>query len=95
MPPLLADFIHPRVCKPICEKSLTLPLRAKDPLDPLIVCGDLPQGLVLCAALPASVFFPKTEKGRQSIAAQCSAGSVILFPLAPVSSFLNRFACEI
>ena len=25
MPPLLADFIHPRVCKPICEKSLTLP----------------------------------------------------------------------
>ena len=26
MPPLLADFIHPRVCKPICEKSLTLPV---------------------------------------------------------------------
>ena len=25
MPPLLADFIHPGVCKPICEKSLTLP----------------------------------------------------------------------
>ncbi len=26
MPPLLADFIHPGVCKPICEKSLTLPV---------------------------------------------------------------------
>ena len=25
MPPLPADFIHPRACKPICEKSLTLP----------------------------------------------------------------------
>ena len=25
MPPLLADFIHHRVCKPICEKLLTLP----------------------------------------------------------------------
>ena len=25
MPPLLADFIHPRVCKPICAKLLTLP----------------------------------------------------------------------
>ena len=24
MPPLLADFIHPRVCKPICEKFPTL-----------------------------------------------------------------------
>ena len=24
-PPLLADFIHHRVCKPICEKLLTLP----------------------------------------------------------------------
>ena len=24
-PPLLADFTHPRACKPICEKSLTLP----------------------------------------------------------------------
>ena len=24
-PPLLADFIHHRVCKPKCEKSLTLP----------------------------------------------------------------------
>ena len=26
-PPLLADFIHHRVCKPICEKLLTLPTR--------------------------------------------------------------------
>ena len=25
MPPLLADFIHARVCKPKCEKMLTLP----------------------------------------------------------------------
>ena len=25
MPPLLADFSHARACKPICEKSLTLP----------------------------------------------------------------------
>ena len=24
-PPLLVDFIHPGVCKPICAKSLTLP----------------------------------------------------------------------
>ena len=24
-PPLLADFIHHRVCKTICEKLLTLP----------------------------------------------------------------------
>ena len=23
--PLLADFIHARACKPICEKYLTLP----------------------------------------------------------------------
>ena len=26
MPPLLANFIHARGCKPKCEKSLTLPL---------------------------------------------------------------------
>ena len=26
MPPLLADFSHARACKPICEKSLTLPV---------------------------------------------------------------------
>ena len=25
MPPLLADFTHARVCKPFCEKFLTLP----------------------------------------------------------------------
>lgn len=25
MPLLLADFIHARVCKPVCEKFLTLP----------------------------------------------------------------------
>ena len=25
MPPLPADFSHTRVCKPFCEKSLTLP----------------------------------------------------------------------
>ena len=25
MPPLPADFTHSRACKPICEKSLTLP----------------------------------------------------------------------
>lgn len=25
MPPLLADFIHARGCKPKCEKLLTLP----------------------------------------------------------------------
>ena len=29
MPPLLADFIHPGACKPICEKSLTLPAYAE------------------------------------------------------------------
>ena len=28
-PPLLADFIHPRNCKPICEKLLTLPYVAE------------------------------------------------------------------
>ena len=28
MPPLPADFIHSRVCKPICEKYLTLPIEA-------------------------------------------------------------------
>jgi putative aldouronate transport system permease protein len=27
-PPLLADFIHARACKPFCEKSLTLPPEA-------------------------------------------------------------------
>ena len=27
MPPLLADFIHTRGCKPICAKLLTLPSR--------------------------------------------------------------------
>ena len=26
MPPLLANFIHARGCKPKCEKSLTLPV---------------------------------------------------------------------
>lgn len=25
MPPLLADFIHSRICKPKCEKFLTVP----------------------------------------------------------------------
>ena len=28
-PPLLADFTHPRACKPICEKSLTLPRQSQ------------------------------------------------------------------
>ena len=28
MPPLPADFTHTRVCKPFCEKSLTLPQMA-------------------------------------------------------------------
>ena len=27
IPPLLTDFIHDRVCKPNCEKMLTLPIR--------------------------------------------------------------------
>ena len=27
MPPLPADFIHARACKPICEKYLTLPFK--------------------------------------------------------------------
>ena len=27
MPPLLADFTHARVCKPFCEKFLTLPCK--------------------------------------------------------------------
>ena len=30
MPPLLADFIYPGTCKPICEKSLTLPTSKKE-----------------------------------------------------------------
>lgn len=34
-PPLLADFIHPRNCKPICENSLTLPA----------IHGDILQGV--------------------------------------------------
>ena len=29
MPPLLADFTHARVCKPFCEKYLTLPTYQK------------------------------------------------------------------
>lgn len=29
MPPLLADFTHARVCKPFCEKFLTLPTTAR------------------------------------------------------------------
>ena len=29
-PPLLANFIHHRVCKPICEKLLTLPVPASN-----------------------------------------------------------------
>ena len=31
-PPLLADFIHARPCKPFCEKLLTLPLTLPDSL---------------------------------------------------------------
>ena len=31
MPPLLADFIHVRPCKLICEKLLTLPLFTSAP----------------------------------------------------------------
>ena len=38
MPPLLADFIHARGCKPICEKSLTLPDRTSPPR---AACGQL------------------------------------------------------
>ena len=34
-PPLLADFIHPRNCKPICEKLLTLPLPMSEELEKL------------------------------------------------------------
>ena len=30
MPPLLADFIHTRGCKPICAKLLTLPVIRSD-----------------------------------------------------------------
>ena len=32
-PPLLADFIHHRVCKPICEKYLTLPISIRQFFD--------------------------------------------------------------
>ena len=39
MPPLLADFTHARVCKPFCEKFLTLPRS-------LIVHYRLPSGLL-------------------------------------------------
>ena len=35
VPPLLADFIHPGSCKPICENSLTLP-SASRPTYPLM-----------------------------------------------------------
>ena len=31
MPPLLANFIHARGCKPICAKLLTLPWRYRYP----------------------------------------------------------------
>ena len=34
MPPLLADFIHPGVCKPICAKSLTLPVAGETSQNP-------------------------------------------------------------
>ena len=33
MPPLLADFTHARVCKPFCEKYLTLPTTITRALD--------------------------------------------------------------
>ena len=33
MPPLLADFTHARVCKPFCEKFLTLPTFLRKILD--------------------------------------------------------------
>ena len=37
MPPLPADFIHARACKPICEKSLTLPkVPSQEPSDDLV-----------------------------------------------------------
>ena len=39
MPPLPADFSHTRVCKPFCEKSLTLPFS----VDPELVISIEPQ----------------------------------------------------
>ena len=44
MPPLLADFIYNRVCKPICEKSLTLP--------PLRYAGEQLLAKFFCAHRP-------------------------------------------
>ena len=35
MPPLPADFTHSRACKPICEKSLTLPISGARECSPL------------------------------------------------------------
>lgn len=38
-PPLLADFSHIRVCKPFCEKSLTLPSPSLTVYNYYTVCG--------------------------------------------------------
>ena len=49
MPPLPADFIRHRVCKPICEKFLTLPANR-----PLGAGGNVIFALLLAWHMPES-----------------------------------------
>ena len=70
MPPLLADFIHHRVCKPICEKFLTLPgLKSRY------------KGIILEIAIPCESQAEKwTEEQRDryfDIASKCDKETLI------------------
>ena len=79
-PPLLADFTHIRVCKPFCEKSLTLPAAlidySKPP--PLVYNRTLAtsSGLVFCAITSnhtAYVIFKKEKADNRILICVLSA----------------------
>ena len=71
MPPLPADFSHTRVCKPFCEKSLTLPFVYRNRFGFLFVRVYTPDG-VFRALTPK---YPRPGSREASV----GAGAFVLY----------------
>ncbi len=60
MPPLLANFIHARGCKPKCKKSLTLPKPQPEAMVvQIIVKSRVPVGSLLCVFVIPEPLMPR------------------------------------
>ena len=61
IPPLLTDFIHDRVCKPNCEKMLTLPFLPQ-PLGRIFWIGTIQAGKCFAGLHKKSPFEYRKDK---------------------------------